>query len=56
MIAATLNWISPSLALITTLPLFAVVYQGINFHHYVVDAVIWKVRKKSLRENLGIAN
>ena len=55
-LAATLNWISPSLALITTLPLFAVVYQTINFHHYVVDAVIWKVRKKSLRENLGIAN
>ena len=55
-LAASLAWVSPSLALVTTLPLFAVVYQAINFHHYVVDTVIWKVRKKSLRENLGIAN
>ncbi len=45
----------PSLALVTTLPMFAVVYQAINFHHYVVDAMIWKVRKKSLRQNFGIA-
>jgi hypothetical protein len=35
--------------------LFAVVYQAINFHHYVVDAIIWKVRKKTLRQNFGIA-
>jgi hypothetical protein len=55
-LATTLGWISPSLAVVTALPLFAVVYQAINFHHYVVDAVIWKVRKKSLRQNLGIAN
>jgi hypothetical protein len=51
----TLDWISPAVALVTTLPLFAVVYQAINFHHYVVDAIIWKVRKKTLRQNFGIA-
>jgi hypothetical protein len=54
-LSATLNWISPTVALVTTLPLFAVVYQAINFHHYVVDAIIWKVRKKTLRQNFGIA-
>jgi hypothetical protein len=38
----------------STLPLMLIVYQAINFHHYVVDAVIWKVRKKPLRETLGV--
>ena len=37
-----------------TLPLFLVVYQAINFHHYVVDGVIWKLRKKPLRETLDL--
>ncbi len=55
-LATFLAWASPLVAVVTTLPLFAVAYQAINFHHYVVDAVIWKVRKKSLRQNLGIAN
>jgi len=54
-LAMVLHLVSPTVALVTTLPLFAVIYQGINFHHYVVDAVIWKVRKKSLQQNLGIA-
>ena len=39
----------------TSLPLFAIVFQAINFHHYLVDAVIWKVRRKPVRENFGIA-
>lgn len=30
-------------------------YQVINFHHYIVDAVIWKTRKKAVRQNLGVA-
>jgi hypothetical protein len=37
-----------------TLPLALVVYAAINFHHYIVDGVIWKVRKRSVQENLGI--
>lgn len=36
------------------LPLFLVVYQAINFHHYVVDGMIWKLRKKPLRETLDL--
>lgn len=39
-----------------TLPIFAIAYQAINFHHYVVDAVIWKVRRKPIRENFGIVD
>jgi hypothetical protein len=36
------------------IPLVLIAYQAINFHHYIVDAVIWKVRKKSLQQGLGI--
>ncbi len=36
------------------LPLVLLVYQAINFHHYIVDSIIWKMRKKPLRENLGL--
>ena len=31
-----------------------IVYQTINFHHYLVDGVIWKLRKKTLQVNLGL--
>jgi hypothetical protein len=32
------------------------VSQAINFHHYVVDAVIWKVRRRPMQETLGLAS
>ena len=32
-----------------------VVYQAVNFHHYVVDAFIWRVRKKPIRVTLGVS-
>lgn len=32
-----------------------VIYQIVNFHHYIVDSVIWKVRKASIRQTLGLA-
>ena len=32
-----------------------VAYQTINFHHYIVDGIIWKVRKKKLQQTLGLA-
>lgn len=51
-ITYSLTWII--LLTATSLPLFAIVFQAINFHHYLVDAVIWKVRKKAVRENFGI--
>ena len=31
-----------------------VIYQTINFHHYIVDSLIWKVRKKPMQETLGL--
>jgi hypothetical protein len=38
----------------STLPLTLVAYQTINFHHYIVDSVIWKVRKPQIRSNQGL--
>ena len=32
------------------------VYQALNFHHYIVDGYIWKVRKKEVRERLGVVD
>jgi len=48
----SLTWLS--IATATSLPLFAIAFQAINFHHYLVDAVIWKVRRKPIQQNLGI--
>lgn len=31
-----------------------IVYQTINFHHYIVDSLIWKLRKQPIRQNLGL--
>ena len=32
-----------------------VIYQTINFHHYVVDGAVWKVRRKGLQKTLGLS-
>ena len=49
-ISLTLN-----LDLFAAIPLAAIfVYQAINFHHYLVDGLIWKVRKKKMQKILGI--
>lgn len=37
------------------LPLALIVYQTINFHHYIVDGLIWKMRRKPVQKTLGIA-
>lgn len=29
-------------------------YQTVNFHHYIVDAVIWKARKKPIQQALSL--
>jgi hypothetical protein len=39
----------------SALPALVIAYQVINFHHYLADAVIWKVRRKPVQEALGIA-
>jgi hypothetical protein len=31
-----------------------VLYQIVNFHHYIVDSSIWKVRKPKMQETLGL--
>jgi hypothetical protein len=31
-----------------------VIYQAVNFHHYVVDSLIWKVRQPALRKVLQL--
>ena len=38
----------------SALVLSLIAYQTINFHHYIVDSVIWKVRKPQIRQNLGL--
>lgn len=40
----------------TAIPLTIVVYQTINFHHYIVDSRIWKLRKSKLQQNLGLSS
>lgn len=39
-------------------PIFStlIIYQSINFHHYLVDGVIWKIRKKRLQDRFQISN
>lgn len=36
----------------TILPLTVIAYQTINFHHYIVDSQIWKIRKPAIRNVL----
>lgn len=31
-----------------------VLYQIVNFHHYIVDSTIWKVRKPKMQKTLGL--
>ena len=31
------------------------IYQTLNFHHYIVDSLIWKLRKPKIRQNLGLS-
>lgn len=45
----------PVLVGVSALTMTFIVYQAINFHHYIVDGIIWKVRRPALRRTLGIA-
>ena len=40
--------------IVAGLPMVVILFQAINFHHYIVDSRIWKVRKKSMRETLDL--
>lgn len=39
----------------TALTMTLIAYQTINFHHYIVDSIIWKIRKPALQTHLGLA-
>src|SRR4029079_9902104 len=45
-----------STVLLAGLSATIVIYQIVNFHHYMVGWVIWKVRKPSIRQILGLAS
>lgn len=32
-----------------------IIYQTINFHHYIVDSLIWKLRKPAIASKLGLS-
>lgn len=34
--------------------LIVIIYQAFNFHHYIVDSLIWKARKKSNQKVMQI--
>lgn len=36
------------------IPLNLIIFQSINFHHYITDSVIWKIRKAPLRDTLAL--
>lgn len=40
---------------LTALTVTLIAYQTLNFHHYIVDSFIWKVRKPKLQAQFGIA-
>ena len=40
----------------TALPASLILFQTINFHHYIVDALIWKVRQPKIRKYLSLAD
>lgn len=40
--------------LLVGVPLAVLIYQTINFHHYIVDSVIWKMRKKNMQKTMGL--
>jgi hypothetical protein len=53
LVYGTIDAVVRTLAL-STLPVLLIAYQTINFHHYLVDGRIWKLRRKPLRETLEI--
>ena len=47
------DWVAATFAATSTMAAL-IVYQTINFHHYIVDSMIWKLRKKPIKKTLGI--
>ncbi len=38
------------------IPLVFLVSQTLNFHHYIADGIIWKIRKDKIQSRLGLAD
>ena len=36
------------------IPSLIIIYQTLNFHHYIVDSIIWKMRKAPMQKNLDL--
>ena len=53
-LSSTAYWVIGSLTAALVAPV--IIFQAINFHHYIVDGLIWKVRHKTTRQTLGIAS
>lgn len=57
---STVLYLTIALALhrepLASIPLAAmVVYQTLNFHHYIVDSKIWKIRRPNIQKTFGVA-
>lgn len=50
----TINQAIDFLSPYTALPLVVIAYQTVNFHHYIVDSIIWKMRNPKIRQTLGV--
>lgn len=50
------NHAAAAIVAATALPAYLILFQSVNFHHYIVDSLIWKVRHRKLRETLAIAD
>jgi len=49
-----LNRSGAAIAVATALPASLIIFQAVNFHHYIVDSLIWKVRGRKLRQAFAI--
>jgi len=54
-VAYLLEYATTPVATATAVPLTLIAFMVINFHHYVDDGIIWKVRKPALQKTLDIA-
>lgn len=43
-----------AIAASTKLPMNLIVFQAVNFYHYIADAMIWKIRKAPIRATLAL--
>ena len=41
--------------MIASMPLAIFIYQTLNFHHYIVDSLIWKVRKPRMQKTMELS-